>query len=125
MPSLRAQNLKSFIDQWVRNYPQDAFTNMRMNAAFTDLIDWIDSSAGGIVTLPSAIVVTSGDFINATDCPLTELNGANLIIQCDQLGGHLWQEKSDWAPLVGGGFRITQAGFDSTTDNYRFVIQIS
>lgn len=68
------------------------------------------------------IEVTSADFSNATDCPLPSLADFDLIIYMYEYNNFLLQSLNQWEPLVGGGFKVKLAGFDSTTINYHFIL---
>jgi len=71
---------------------------------------------------PAFVEVDSSSFINATDCPLPQLASFDLIIYMYEYNNFLLQSLSQWEPLAGGGFRMTLAGFDSTTLNYHFIL---
>lgn len=68
------------------------------------------------------VEVTSADFSNATDCPLPQLAAFDLIIYMYEYNNFLLQSLNQWEALPGGGFKVTLAGFDSTTINYHFVL---
>ena len=121
MASPFAANINAQIDQFVRNYALDAFTNLNLNRILhliTQLADANSSGTSGGDILP----MTSANFINSTDCPISSLNGTNLRIYFGEQQKFLEQDASEWTPLTGGGFRITIPNFDSTLTNYHFYV---
>lgn len=66
--------------------------------------------------------VTSANFINATDCPITALNGDTIQVYYEEGGRFLKQDAGEWANLSGGGFRVTIPGFDKSAQNYHFYV---
>lgn len=71
------------------------------------------------------VSVTSADFINATDCPLTglALNKFSLFWSTG-LANYIYEDINQWEYLVGGGFRILIPGFDSTANFERFELSL-
>jgi len=115
------QSLIDFTNQWVKNYPTESFHDYRMNSLILRLIDVIFSGGGVTTTGLQKLRVTSADFINATDCPLTAFDGLDLDIYWNE--GNKWLDPAtEWAVLVGGGFKVTIPDFDATADTYHFLI---
>jgi hypothetical protein len=106
----------------VRNYPVEAFHDLNMQRILLLLLDMAEGLQGGAIPPPNPIAITSADFINATDAPLPTLNGFDTVVFWNEANRYLWQDRDEWEPLPGGGFRVTLADFDSTADNYHFVI---
>lgn len=122
MPSANAQNLINFINAYVRNYPVTAFQDMRMNSILLQLVDFIDGVSSGTINAATVIPVESVNFTNATDCPQVALNGRTFELFFNENGKFITIADTEWAYLVGGGFRVLIPGFDSTTANYHFYI---
>ena len=125
--SVTRDNLRALINQFVRNYAVTAFLDMKLNMILNMMIDWIDSggTTGPIVVVPGLYPITSADFINATDCPITALNGYNLQIYWNESNRFLIKADGEWTDLAGGGFRVLISGFDSTTATFHFYIYTS
>jgi hypothetical protein len=122
MPSLAAQNIIDQINQYCRNYGPEFFHNSRGNSILNQIVALVDANSGGVTASSQVLAITSADFSNATDCPLTLLDGINLqIYYCE---GNKWLEKDlgEWTDLAGGGFTILITGFNSADDNYHFKI---
>ncbi len=119
--SANAENIKIQINQWVRNYAVSAFHNMRLNAILLQMVDLCDAAGSGTGGSGSVVAeLTSANFINATDCPLTSLASKSLAIFMNEDQRFLIKADGEWSDLAGGGFRINIPGFDSTTANYHF-----
>jgi hypothetical protein len=119
--STTGQNIKNLINQWIRNYAVTAFHDMRLNTILNLIVQWIDGIFSGSVTIASVVPVTSADFTDATNCPLTALNGQELEIFWNE-GQRFIYKDTEWSALVGGGFEILMDGFDSTDTTYHFYI---
>lgn len=118
--SANAENIKSLINQVVRNYAVTAFQNMGLNRILLMLTDLADSYGGGAGNGSILVQITSANFINATDCPLTTLAGKNIAVFWNENSAFLEKDKGEWADLAGGGFRILVPDFDSTKANFHF-----
>lgn len=121
--SANAENIKAQINQVVRNYAVEAFHNMNLNRILLQMVDFIDAVSGGGGSNGSALVeLTSADFINATDCPLTTLVDQNIAVFFNENSRFLIKADGEWSDLPGGGFRVNLTGFDSTTLNFHFYV---
>lgn len=120
--SANAENIKTQINKWIRNYAVDGFHNMRLNSILLQLVDLADAMGGGGGNGSVVIPLTSANFINATDCPLTSLAGKSIAVYLNDDQKFLEQDAGEWADLAGGGFKITIPGFDSTTSNFHFYV---
>jgi hypothetical protein len=117
--SANAENIKNQINTWVRNYAVPAFHNMRLNAILLQMVDLCDAAGSGIGGTGSVIVeLTSANFVNDTDCPLTSLAGQNLAIFWNELQRFLVKADGEWSDLPGGGFKVNMAGFEASSNNY-------
>ena len=117
------QNIKSQINQWVRNYAVEAFQNMRLNSILLQLVDWIDGaggggSGGGGATL--VVALTSANFVNVTDCPITSMAGGNIAVFFNEGNRYLNKDQGEWTDLPGGGFRVLIPNFNAASANYHF-----
>lgn len=122
--SANAENIKVLINKIVRNSGVDAFHNMGMNRILLMLTDLADSYGGGGGNGSTTVQLTSADFTNATDCPLTTLAGKNIAVFFNENQKYIEKDAGEWADLAGGGFRVLIPGFDSTTANYHFYVQV-
>lgn len=118
--SANAENIKTLINQIVRNYAVQSFQNMGMNRILLMLTDLADAYGGGGGNGSVIVQLTSANFINATDCPLTTLAGKNIAVFWNENSAFLEKDKSEWADLAGGGFRVLVPDFNSSTANYHF-----
>jgi len=117
--SANAENIKSQILRWIRNYAVEAFHDLRMQTILLQMVDLADTAGGGSGGTGSTIVeLRSVNFSNATDCPLTTLAGKNLAIFWNDIPKYLDKDAGEWSDLPGGGFKINIPGFDATTNNY-------
>lgn len=124
MASGTAQNIINQINQWVRNYALDAFMEGRLNSILNQIVLFIDAGGGTGGSGSSMVRITSANFANATDCPLTALNGSNLAIFFNENQKYIEQDLGEWSPLVGGGFKVLIPGFNSANDNYHFYVSV-
>lgn len=63
---------------------------------------------------------TSTDFTSATNCPIPELAGLNIVVYLNPIK---WLEEGvDFTNLPSGGFNITIPGFDSGADIFVFYV---
>lgn len=120
--SANAENIKVQINKWVRNYPLDAFANQRLNAILNQMVDLADAASGGSGNGAVVVELTSANFTNATDCPLTTLAGRNIAVYFNENQRFIIKADSEWSDLAGGGFRVNIADFDSTKFNYHFYV---
>lgn len=120
--SAQADLIKSLVNQFVRNYPVEAFQNMNLNRILLLLADLADGGGGGggSESVSAVYPLTSADFVNATDCPITSLAGENIAVYWNEGNRFLLKDAGEWTDLPGGGFRVLLAGFDSTTADYHF-----
>lgn len=128
MPSLTAQNIINQINKYVRNYAVDAFKDMRLNAILLQMVSLADAAGGGSAPISAqaqTIPITSADFTNPTDCPKLILNGLQYSIYWNEGQRYILQDAGEWSYLSGGGFRVTMAGFDPSSTNYHFFLEIS
>lgn len=98
------------------------FNSTTQNYHFYIFIQGGTIAESGSDTSSNVTLVTSGNFINATDCPITPLNGDDLEIYYNEGGRFLDLATGEWAPLSGGGFRVLLSGFDSSKQNYHFYV---
>jgi hypothetical protein len=124
MASPQAVYLDQLIDKYCRNYGPEFFHNMNGNTILHLLVQLADAggSGGGSGNPETPLVVTSANFINATDCPIVGFNGLNLSIYMAGINKFITQADSEWTPLVGGGFKITIPGFNSTSATFTFYV---
>lgn len=115
------QNIRLRINQYVNQYAVDSYTNQQLRNILLDQCDAIDEATGGTPTDSLPLEVTSADFSDATNCPLTSLDGKNLRVFWNDLNRFLMQG-TDWNPLVGGGFTILIPGFNSIDGTYTFYV---
>lgn len=120
--SANAENIKVQINAYVRNYAVNAFHNMRMNAILLQIVDLADAAGGGTGNGSAVVELSSADFINATDCPLTSLAGKSITVYMNEIQRFLIKTNGEWSDLPGGGFKVLVAGFDSTSNNYHFYV---
>jgi len=117
--SANAENIKNQINLWVRNYSVEAFHNMRLNSILLQMVDLADAAGGGSGGSGSIVAeLTSANFVNDTDCPLTSLAGKNLAIFWNELQRFLIKADNEWEDLPGGGFKIKMTGFEASSNNY-------
>lgn len=122
--SANAENIKILVNQIVRNYSVQAFHNMGLNRILLMIVDLADAASGGIGNGSVIVPVTSADFTNATDCPLTTLAGKRIAVFFNENNKFIEKDASEWTDLAGGGFKVTISGFDSTTANFHFYVSI-
>ena len=107
------------IDTYVRNFATEAFHDMQLNRILHLLNG--GSGSGGSTAPPAGyfpgVIVTQANFSNATDCPVTALNGYNLLVFYNDASRYLIKG-TDWQVLVGGGFSILIPGFDATASGF-------
>lgn len=126
--SPNALNIVNDVNLYIRNYAVDGFANLRLNSILLRLINLADVAGGGSPATSSqaqTIPITSADFTNATDVPKTILNGLQYSIYWNEGQRYILQDAGEWSYLSGGGFKVTMAGFDPTTTNYHFFLEIS
>ena len=117
--SANAENIKSKINKWVRNYAVAAFHDLRLNGILLEMVDLFDAAGSGTGGTGSIVTeVRSANFSNATDCPLTTLAGKSLAIFWNDIPRFLDKDAGEWSDLPGGGFKINVPGFNATTNNY-------
>jgi len=118
--SANAENIKTLINKIVRNYAVEAFHDMGLNRILLMITDLADSYGGGGGNGSTVVELTSANFINATDCPLTTLAGKNIAVFFNENSRFLIKANGEWTDLPGGGFRILIPDFDATTSNFHF-----
>lgn len=124
--SANAENIKTLINQKVRNYAVDAFHNMSMNQILLMITDLADSYGGGggngsvVVKLTSANFVIPSGGTAATDCPLTTLAGKSIAVFWNENQRYIEKDAGEWTDLPGGGFRVLIPEFDASTANFHF-----
>lgn len=98
---------------YVRNYGVESYHNFNLQSILLDMVAQIAaiSAGGGLSYSPTQ--VTSVNFTNATDCPLTSFNGVNFILWYNEVGRELYLG-TEYHVLVGGGFGIDIPGFDAS-----------
>ena len=122
MPAGDIQNIIDQIDQYVTQYAVTAFQNQRLRTILLNMCQQILSAQGGsTVSTSLPLQVTSVNFTDATNCPLTAYAGKNPQVYWNDTNRFLIQG-TDWTPLSGGGFQILIPGFDSTTTNATFYV---
>lgn len=111
------------VNQYINNYAIDAFAYSRLKTILLLGAQIMVGIQGGSVTNGGGapLMVGSANFSNATDCPLTALNGLSLQLFANDLNKYLILG-TDWNPLSGGGFTILIPGFDSTAQNFTFFV---
>jgi hypothetical protein len=77
------------------------------------------SGGGGTILAYTPYPVTSSNFSNAVDCPISALNGINFELYFNEINRFLILG-TDYQYLVGGGFTILIPGFNKANDNYHF-----
>jgi hypothetical protein len=123
--SANAENIKTQINQFIRNYAVEAFHNMRLNAILLQMVDLCDVTSGGNGGTQSILAqVTSANFINATDCPLTTFAGKNIAVFFNENNKFIEKDASEWDDLPGGGFKVLIPGFDSSAANFHFYVYV-
>jgi len=123
--STNGANIKSLINQFVRNYPIEAFRNMALNRILLLLADLADNGGGsGGGGTPFVIPLTSANFVNTTDCPITSFAGSNISVFWNEANRFLNKDQGEWQDLPGGGFRVLMLNFDSTKGTYHFVAML-
>lgn len=110
------------INTFVRGYAVEAFKDLRMNNILLLMLDMIEGTQGGSVTPVITEAVTSAAFANATDCPLPDFEGREIIVFWNEASRYIKKDAGEWDDLPGGGFKVLVDGFDSTADLYHFVI---
>lgn len=121
------QIIADLVNSKIRSYAPDAFNDLALNRVLLMILNILDASlsgSGGGVALNIRPIV-SANFINATDVPMSDLNGAGLQIYWNELQRFIYKDAGEWADLPGGGFSVTYPGFDSTAANYHFEIFVS
>lgn len=72
---------------------------------------------------PSQISLTSADFINATDCPIANVQYNKLSVFFSDASTFIYESKGQWEYLPGNtGIKILIPGFDATAYDYNFEI---
>ena len=120
--SANAENIKTQVNKYIRNYAVEGFQNMRLNAILLQLIDLADVATGGVGNGSVIVELTSADFINATDCPLTTLADKSICVFMNEISRFILKDASEWSDLAGGGFRVNISGFNATTNSYHFYV---
>lgn len=120
--SANAENIKVQVNKWIRNYAVPAFHDMRLNAILNQIVDLADSASGGGGNGSVVVELTSANFTNATDCPLTSLAGKSIAVFHNESSRFIIKADGEWSDLAGGGFRVNLVGFDSTTQNFHFYV---
>lgn len=119
-----AQNIRNFINTWIKADAVAAFQNNRLNTALNMLNSSVETLSAG-VSDARVVHVTQANFINATDCPITSLAGKTISVymNTDDMKRFLrtWGT-AEWTDLVGGGFKILIDGFDGTSENLDFYV---
>ena len=113
-------DLVNDINDWVTNDAAKSYKNKRLNNILLRMILWINSGGTtGPTIQPSMTIVTSANFINATDCPIPALNGLNITV--------LWVDPpkplilgTDFTNYAGGGFTVIIPGFNSAAATFTF-----
>lgn len=110
-------------NQYVRNYAVDSYKDQRLNTILNIILNNLAGLVGNVnANIGNApILVTSANFINATDCPLTAFAGLQLAVFWNDQNRYL-KESTDWTPLSGGGFQILIPGFNSADGSYEFYV---
>ncbi len=122
--SAAAENIKILIDRFCRNDGIKFFHDLRGNQILKLLTDLADVASGGVGTGSFVVPVTSANFSNATDCPLTTLAGKQIIVFYNEGQRFLEQDAGEWADLAGGGFRVLLSGWDKAQATYHFVVYV-
>lgn len=120
--SANAENIKVQVNKWIRNYAVEGFQNMRLNSILLQIIALADASGGGGGNGSVVVELTSADFSNATDCPLTTLADQNICVFMNEVSRFLLKDASEWSDLPGGGFRVNIPGFDASANPYHFYV---
>lgn len=120
--SANAENIKTQINRSIRNYAADAFKNQALNAILLQLVDLADAAGGGVGNGAVVVQLTSANFTNATDCPLTSLAGEKIVVFYNEANRFLLQDASEWSDLPGGGFKVLLPNFDATENTYHFYV---
>lgn len=124
--SANAENIKTLINQIVRNYAVESFHNMGMNRILLMIVDLADSYGGGggngsvVVKLTSANFIVPSGGSRATDCPLTTLAGKSIAVFWNENSRFIEQDMGEWTDLPGGGFSVIIPGFDASAANFHF-----
>lgn len=128
--SANAENIKTLINQKVRNYAVDSYKDMALNRILLMMTDLADSYGGGggngstTVELTSANFITPAGSTRATDCPLTTLAGQRIAVFFNENQRYLIKANGEWSDLPGGGFRVLLPEFDASQSNYHFYVQV-
>lgn len=123
MPSSNIQIIEDMVTQYINQYAVDAFNNQRLRTILLLICQEIVATQGtpNLNASTAPILVTSILFTDATNCPLTALNGLQLQIYWNDTNRFLIQGV-DWTPLSGGGFTMLIPGFNSADQNYTFYV---
>ena len=119
-----AQTITNLINQYVRNYAIDAFQDMRLNRILNLLTQLADANSSGSTGSSGIIPLQSANFVNATDCPLSNLVGKSFVIFFNENQRYIIEEDGEWSYLPGGGFKIQIPNFDASQSNYHFYVQV-
>ena len=114
--------IQLLIDNNVNNYAVEPFHNGTMRQILSLLNQ--NNGGGGGITDYQALVVTSANFINATDCPIVGYNGLNILVHWADIPKSLIGG-TDVQALAGGGFRVLIPGFDSGAATFTFWVFIT
>lgn len=124
-----AQQIVLLINEYVRNYAQDAFSNLNLNRILNLMVQLADANAGGTGptnNLTEQYAFTSADFsdpANPTSVPSAALNGLQYSVFVNELQRFLVD--SEMSLISGGGFKINITGFDPSTTNYHIIVTIN
>jgi len=123
--SLATDNIQAQINLYIGAYAVDAFHNKNLNRILLLMLQLL-SNGGSAPTAGMMFHFTSANFINATDCPIPSLLGQNLVVFWAEPPKTLIQG-TNFTLLPGGGFSVTDAGFDAITGspNYNFFVSVT
>lgn len=125
--SANAENIKTLVNAFVRNYAVEAFQSMRLNRILLLLTDLADAAGGGVGNGSVIVPVTSASFSTATDCPLTTLAGQQIAVFFNEDQRFLLKDADggpEWSDLAGGGFRVLLPGFNKSSANFHFFVYV-
>lgn len=72
---------------------------------------------------PTNISITSSDFTNATDCPISNVQFNSLSVYWSDAANFIYEDANQWEYLPGNtGIKILVPGFDANANNYHFEI---
>lgn len=121
--------IKAQILKFIRNYAPDAFSDFNLQRILLLLLGMADAAGGGGPIVTGNWRYTSANFIDPgsgqkTDVQNPLLDGVSYSLFWNEGQKYLEKDLGEFIDIPGGGFRVTIAGFDASTDSYHFYAEL-